>query len=50
MESIPKNSEDHLLRLTRYFAARLEHYRSLEDLFRNMDPANVVADGLQDRV
>ncbi|KAJ5205338.1 hypothetical protein N7472_001786 [Penicillium cf. griseofulvum] len=44
MESLPESSKSHLSRLTWYFAARSEHFRSLEDLYRNLDPANVVAD------
>lgn len=44
MESLPESSESRLSRLTRYFAARSEHFRSLENLYRKMDPANIVAD------
>lgn len=44
MESLPERSESHLFRLTRYFAARSEHLRSLENLYGKMDPANIVAD------
>lgn len=44
MEGLPESPESNLSRLTRYFATRLEHFRLLEDLYRDMDPANVVAD------
>ncbi|KAJ5862968.1 hypothetical protein N7455_007036 [Penicillium solitum] len=43
-ESLQESSENDLSRLTRYFAARSEHFRFLEDLYMDMDPANVVAD------
>ncbi|KAJ5956315.1 hypothetical protein N7501_010594 [Penicillium viridicatum] len=44
MESLSESSESRLSRLTRYFAARSERFRSLENLYRKMDPANIVAD------
>ncbi|CAP93390.1 hypothetical protein PCH_Pc16g07200 [Penicillium rubens Wisconsin 54-1255] len=44
MEGLPESPESNLSRLTRYFATRLEHFRLLEDLYRDMDLANVVAD------
>ena len=44
MECVQENSESDLSRLTRYFAARSEHFRFLENLYRDMDPANVSAD------
>jgi hypothetical protein len=53
MESLPESSEGHLFRLARYFAVRAEHFRSLEDLYKDMDPTNVIADdgrGFGDRV
>ncbi|KAJ5120837.1 uncharacterized protein N7515_010225 [Penicillium bovifimosum] len=54
MESLSESSEGRLFRLARYFAARSEHFRSLEDLFKDMDLTNnVIADdgrGVGDRV
>lgn len=44
MESLQESSKSDLCRLTRYCAARSEQYRLLEDLYRDKDPANVVAD------
>ncbi|OQE65362.1 hypothetical protein PENNAL_c0212G04981 [Penicillium nalgiovense] len=44
MESLPESPESNLSQLTRYFVTRLEHFRLLEDLYRRMDPANVIAD------
>ncbi|CAG7947056.1 unnamed protein product [Penicillium salamii] len=44
MESLQESSEGDLCRLTRYYAARSEQFRLLEDLYRDKDPANVVAD------
>ncbi|CDM36269.1 hypothetical protein PROQFM164_S05g000102 [Penicillium roqueforti FM164] len=44
IEGLPESPESNLSRLTRYFATRLEHFRLLEDLYRDIDPANVIAD------
>ncbi|KAJ5456074.1 uncharacterized protein N7458_004338 [Penicillium daleae] len=44
MEREQKNHESDLNRLTRYFASRLEHFQSLEDVYRDLDPAGLVAD------
>lgn len=44
MENLPESPESNLSWLTWYFATRLEYFRLLEDLYRDMDLANVVAD------
>jgi hypothetical protein len=44
MESLPESPESNLSQLIRYFTTRSEHFRLLEDLYRRMDPANVIAD------
>jgi hypothetical protein len=44
VESLRGSSESDLSQFTRYFAARSKEFRFLEDLYRDMDPANVVAD------
>ncbi|KAJ5821842.1 uncharacterized protein N7525_011126 [Penicillium rubens] len=42
IEGLPESPESNLSRLTRYFATRLEHFRLLEDLYRDIDPANII--------
>ncbi|CAG8133711.1 unnamed protein product [Penicillium nalgiovense] len=44
MESLPESPESNLSQLTRYLTTRSEHFRLLENLYRRMDPANVIAD------
>ncbi|KAJ5517503.1 hypothetical protein N7527_009063 [Penicillium freii] len=44
IESLPESSESNLSQLTRYFVTRLEHFRLLEDLYRRIDPTNILAD------
>ncbi|KAJ5174060.1 uncharacterized protein N7500_001991 [Penicillium coprophilum] len=44
IEGLLESPESNLSRLTRYFATRLEYFRLLEDLYRDIDLVNIAAD------